>query len=78
MGVGCNLTSQERDEKKKTSTWLKEPINFFYKMLIFRATANHVVLHCSIYARVMSQMFLFYVIFLWGCFGFSWGCWSTC
>ncbi len=37
-------------------------------MLTLRETANHVVLHCSIYACVMSQMFLFYFIFLWGCY----------
>ncbi len=54
-------------------TWHKEPIIFFNKMLTLCVTANHVVMHCSIYACVMSQMFLF---FLWGCFGFSWGCWA--
>ncbi len=35
-------------------------------MLTLRATANHVVLHCSIYACVMSQMCLFYFIFYGG------------
>ncbi len=28
-------------------------------MLTLRATANHVVLHCSIYACLMSQIFYF-------------------
>ncbi len=47
-------------------TWHKEPIHFLNKMLTLRATANHVVLHCSIYACVISQMFLFHFIFYGG------------
>ncbi len=42
-------------------------------MLILCATANHVVLHCSIYACVMSQMFLFYFIFYGGALVFLGG-----
>ncbi len=42
-------------------------------MLTLRATANHVVLHCSIYACVMSQMFLFYFIFYGGALVFLGG-----
>ncbi len=42
-------------------------------MLTLRATANHVVLHCSIYACVMSQMFLIYFIFYGGALVFLGG-----
>ncbi len=42
-------------------------------MLTLRETANHVVLHCSIYACVMSQMFLFYFIFYGGAMVFLGG-----
>ncbi len=42
-------------------------------MLTLRVTANHVVLHCSIYACVMSQMFLFYFIFYGGALVFLGG-----
>ncbi len=42
-------------------------------MLTLSETANHVVLHCSIYACVMSQMFLFYFIFYGGALVFLGG-----
>ncbi len=42
-------------------------------MLTLGATTNHVVLHFSIYACVMSQMFLFYFIFYGGALVFLGG-----
>ncbi len=31
------------------------------------------ILHCTCYAYVISEMFLF-IFYVWGCFGLSWGC----
>ncbi len=42
---------------------------FLNKMLTLRATANHVIALQYLCMCLMSQMFLFYFIFLWGCYG---------
>ncbi len=38
-------------------------------MLTLRATANHLIALQYLCMCLMSQMFLFYFIFLWGCYG---------
>ncbi len=48
-------------------------LKFWYRDTTLPATANHVVLHCSIFACVMSKMFLFYFIFYGGALVFLGG-----